>query len=73
MDRSEVLRLAREAGIEWQGGFVRVAECVTQHELERFAALVAAATREACAKLVEKDDSMRWSGAADAIRARSKE
>ena len=29
--------------------------------------------REACAKLVEKDDSMRWSGADDAIRARSKE
>ena len=28
--------------------------------------------REACAKLIEKDDSMRWSGAADAIRARGK-
>lgn len=25
---------------------------------------------EACAKLIEKDDSMRWSGAAAAIRAR---
>ena len=29
-----------------------------------------AAEREECAKLCEKDDSMRWSGAADAIRNR---
>lgn len=29
-----------------------------------------AAEREACAKVCEKDDSMRWSGAANAIRAR---
>ena len=28
------------------------------------------AEREACAKLCEQDDSMRWSGAANAIRAR---
>lgn len=28
---------------------------------------------EAVAKLVERDDSMRWSGAADAIRARARE
>ena len=28
--------------------------------------------REACAKLCEQDDSMRWAGAANAIRARSK-
>ena len=27
--------------------------------------------REACAKVCERDDSMRWSGAAAAIRARS--
>lgn len=26
--------------------------------------------REACAKLCEQDDSMRWAGAANAIRAR---
>lgn len=30
----------------------------------------AAAEREACAKLCESDDSMRWAGAAEAIRAR---
>ena len=83
MDRSEIDRLAREAGIEWQGGFVRVAECVTQPELERFAALVAAAEREACAQLcdqMEQDaegtDCCKWPTPADcayAIRTRSKE
>ena len=35
-----------------------------------FAQLVARHEREECAKLIEKDDSMRWSGGADAIRAR---
>lgn len=49
---SDIITLARKAGIEWQGGFVRVAECVTQPMLERFAALVAAAEREACIDLV---------------------
>ena len=29
------------------------------------------AEREACAQMCEKDDEMRWSGAAAAIRARS--
>ena len=45
-----------------------------QEELERFFraayAAGAAAEREACAKACERDDSMRWSGAAAAIRAR---
>lgn len=49
---SDIITLARKAGIEWQGGFVLVAECVTQPMLERFAALVAAAEREACIDLV---------------------
>jgi len=35
-----------------------------------FAKLVAEHEREACAKLCERDDSMRWSGAAQATRAR---
>jgi hypothetical protein len=38
---------------------------------EHFADLVAASEREACAKLCERWDSMRWSGAPEAIRARS--
>ena len=64
MTRDELIRMAREVGL-WPA--------VTDNfskELERFAEMVAAAEREACAKLMERDDSMRWSGAADAIRAR---
>lgn len=40
---------------------------------EQYKAVIEAAIRderEECAKLIERDDSMRWSGAADAIRAR---
>ena len=39
--------------------------------IKRFANLVASTEREACAELCERDDSMRWSGAAAAIRQRS--
>ena len=46
MNREDVIRMAREAGIV--GHF--------WPELERFAALVAAAEREACAKVVEDED-----------------
>ena len=56
--REQIIAMAREAGIEWQGGFVRVAECVTQDELERFAALIEQAARaderERCAKVCEQ-------------------
>ena len=61
MTRDEITRMAREAGCTaneanaWCGF------------LERFAALVAAAEREACAKLADKYME-RWT--ADAIRAR---
>jgi len=60
--------MAREAGIR---------DCTCNGEfgcLERFAALVAAAEREACAKVVEADPSYDWHRfaceAAAAIRAR---
>ena len=59
--REEIIRMAREAGIEidaWEPlyegdleGF-RVCE-FTHEELERFAALVAAAEREACARVCD--------------------
>ena len=55
MDREDIIRMAREAGISrfpdnwgdawWQADSIA--------ELERFAALVAAAEREACAKVCE--------------------
>lgn len=54
MDREDIIRMARKSGMQFQGGFVRVVECVTESELERFAHLVAEREREACAKAAEK-------------------
>ena len=69
MSRDEIIRMAREACDPdkvdaWKNGFWTL----TQEELERFAALVAAAEREACAKVCEQ----KWGAAecAEAIRAR---
>jgi hypothetical protein len=76
MNREDIIRMAREAGLrldKHNGGFV------DQSELLRFAALVAAAEREACAKLAEATicdthlpTGVRIYGTrvADAIRAR---
>ena len=47
MTRDDIIRMAREAG--WHDGLLAVTFTVPL--LERFAALVAAAEREACAKL----------------------
>jgi hypothetical protein len=62
MTRDEIIRMAREAGGSL-GGFGG-----TVSELERFAALVAAAEREACAKVCDPYTHGQWF--ADAIRAR---
>jgi hypothetical protein len=45
MDRDDIIRLAREAGFD-QTGFASFMEFTAR--IERFAALVAAAEREAC-------------------------
>ena len=80
MKREDIIRMAREACDAdkvdaWYNGFWTL----TQEELERFAAIVAAAEREACAKLADGqierwvDDRARYAAsecAAD-IRARS--
>ena len=60
MTRDDIIRMAREAwGLEF------IPECDVP-KLERFAELVAAAEREACARMVEPvDESL-----ADEIRAR---
>ena len=60
MNRDDVIRMAREAGFTDHNKFCEV---IVRHsngswigvkdELERFAALVAAHEREACAKIVE--------------------
>ena len=86
--RDEIIKLAREAGFitgvtHASGGFhhpfahpVTFATCLT--ELERFAALVAAAEREACAKVCEarymgdnNREDMEARRCSAAIRARS--
>jgi len=66
MTRDDIIRMAREAGFsEWAVGLSEM-----PMHLERFAALVAAAEREACAKVCE--DSVEYAGdtLAAAIRAR---
>ena len=72
MSKDEIIKLAREAKIECDlidedEGQVWY---ITTETLERFAALVAAAEREACAKVCEEDRWITGFGAADAIRAR---
>ena len=51
MNREDIIRMAREAGLNLRGHYDEPGS--TPQELERFAALVAAAEREACAKLAE--------------------
>ena len=67
MNREDIIRMAREAG--WQ-----YADDDRGYEpLWRFAALVAAAERKACAKVCESEGERidaSWMSCADAIRAR---
>lgn len=74
MNREDIIRMAREAGIEWD--LIDEDEgqiwYINAEGLQRFAQLVSFAEREACAQVCESDDSMRWAGAAEAIRARGK-
>ena len=67
MNRDDIIRMAREAGMTGlkEGGVLE--------NFERFAALVAAAEREACAKICEETrfpDSYTAIRCAAAIRAR---
>jgi hypothetical protein len=70
MNRDDMIRMAREAGFADTQGVVHVA-----YQLESFAALVAAAEREACAKVIESDchDDMTRAEEAAAIRARGQQ
>ena len=71
MTRDDILRLAREVGAGEPNLHGRTDYVVmTHHELVRFAALVAAAEREACAAMVENMDVQHPKYIADAIRAR---
>ena len=71
MNREEIIKLAREADLQAEY------DDYVLERLERFAALVAAAEREACAKAIE--NYPEWIGnkakeeISNAIRARSKQ
>ena len=70
MTKDDIIRMAREAGfVYWEYFPVDY-----QNKLERFAALVAAQEREACAKVcLEEAPSLDGQLCADAIRARSQQ
>jgi len=72
MNRDDILRMALEAGIRDSMEYPHM-ECDEQ-SLERFAALVAAAEREACASICDRfharDVGMQPAECAAAIRAR---
>jgi hypothetical protein len=86
MTPEDIIRMAREAGLApiYSGCDVPNVSCAYEdwdEELERFAALVAAAEREACAKVCETEyEGYDWAdrerdgaeACAAAIRARSK-
>ncbi len=61
MNRDDIIRMAREAGwtgiySEWSSPTERISieVPVTMEQIERFAALVSAAEREECAKIVDR-------------------
>jgi len=71
MDREDIIRMAREAGFEVYGTDVWITDGWWLEELERFAALVAAAEREACASICfQEGPSIDGELIAAAIRAR---
>ena len=58
MERDDIIRMAREA--ELPLAWISESGVLTWSELERFAALVAAHEREACAKICE-ETTASWS------------
>ena len=72
MNREDIIRMAREAGdADRIDPFTKDGDWVilTPNELERFAALVASAEREACAKVCDDLDKMRGYSYADKCAA----
>jgi len=73
MNRDDIIRMALEAGFtcdEADFVFPNPSRSGIQLELERFAALVAAAEREACAKVCEEPGWNAANWCAKQIRAR---
>ena len=74
MDKQDIIRMAREAGFEELFKDSHDWVCFTE-EIERFAALVAAAEREALAQFFQDHWRETWTDLqiAEAIRARGQE
>jgi hypothetical protein len=74
MNRKDVIRMAQKAGMEWDDACGVPLWLAYESDLERFATLVAAHEREACAKVCEPqsahDDPLTAWKIAAAIRAR---
>jgi hypothetical protein len=70
MTRNDIIRMAREAG--WSGIYSKPLMSIAMQENDflRFAALVAAAEREACAKACDGWMHANGNDCAEAIRAR---
>jgi len=68
MTQDDIILIADASGLSYYGMGKDRDKFV--HYLERFAALVAAAEREACAKVCEVQGDYDWQQYADAIRAR---
>jgi hypothetical protein len=58
MTRDEVMKLASMAGFETRRGMVWVDQWMVSRTMERFAAFVAAAEREACARVCDHEARM---------------
>ena len=69
MTRGEIIRMAREAGIELDGDHMAWMEPV--ESLERFAALIVAAEREACARICEEEAARYLERAAQPEKVRN--
>jgi len=70
MNREDIIRMAREAGMLRSGDGWTEPHRWGVAEIERFAALVAAAEREACAKVCEEPGWNAANWCATQIRAR---
>jgi hypothetical protein len=81
MTHEDIIAMAREAGFAERDAMFRVAFVANKNNLERFAALVAAAENEACAKVCDdhwhksidcgdKAGALQCVGIRTAIRAR---
>jgi hypothetical protein len=75
MTRDDIIRMAREADPGFETDTFHAESLVGMEAIERFAALVAAAEREACAKVADDMTLPDWVNEqiATAIRARGQE